>query len=1141
MLLARSLKHYWRSHLAVFLGVVVTTMVLVGSLLVGDVVRLSLRRLAERRLGRTELAVAGAGRLYREALAGRLQSQLADDGAQPVVAPVMQLKAVVALPGDPSRSANVNLFGVTPAFWQLGAEPASVPEDGLALSERTAAALGLDAASGEEVVLRVQKPSWLGGDVLMSSDARSDTMINLSLEVAAVVGDRQMGIFSLAANQVAPLNVYVPLSLLQAQGDELAERCNMFLLAGAADELAAERVDAALAKVWQLEDVGLELIALEDRGVELRSKRIFLSEQAVVEPLADRAHPVFTYFVIALGAGEREAVYSMVSAVEPQLFAESDGPAVPADWSPDEALINQWTADELGVGVGDTISIAYWTMGEMRTYVEHEQEFTVAAVLPIEDLAADRDLMPDFPGITGSASCREFDAPVPIDFDRIEDSDNAYWMEYRGTPKGFIRLERGRELWRNRYGATTQLRFVEEGDTLASVRAELRRTLAPRDLGLFALDVRERALGSVSKSVDLGEYFLGMSSFLIGAALLLTVLLFAFAMEQRRREFGLLLALGFTHKRTRRQFLKEAMLVAAGGVVLGTGLGIGYTWLLTDWISSGVWQAAVGGVQLEFAITPTRVLLGAIGVWLLAVLVLDRSLRRLAGQQAVALLRGRAGAGAVHRHAPGWVLHLGWILVVAGLALGLIGEPDPAAAMRFFGSGAALLVGGICLAIWWLRRLGERRPERQRGLAGLSLANAARRPGRSLTVVAVLASAAFLTLAVGAMYRDASFNRWERRSGTGGFAFMGSTSLPVLHDLDSAEGRKEYGITAARFARWARSSERFDVDFADRDPFAGLGFVQMRSTEGDDASCLNLNRSQQPRLWGVDSAELAERGAFSFGAVIDGGSTDPQRAWRLLQQRRTVTVERGGETVEVPAVPAIAESNAATYAMGIGIGDTIIYTDEAGFELVVVLVGTVTNAMLQGGLLIEEDLFVDHFPSRSGYTTFLVDYGHHGGDELAAVQAYFERRLQDVGLELESAAERLEQLYAMQNVYLGIFQILGALGLLLGSMGLGVILMRNVVERQQEFALMRAVGFRERRLSWMLILEHSGLLLAGLCIGLVSAVVAILPIVLAPGRPMAVDIIGLLLAVVLAVGLLAIVFAGRWAMSRRLIQGLRAE
>ncbi|MFW5698765.1 MAG: FtsX-like permease family protein, partial [Planctomycetota bacterium] len=774
--------------------------------------------------------------------------------------------------------------------------------------------------------------------------------------------------------------------------------------------------------------------------------------------------------------------------------------------------------------------------------VEHEQAFTVAAVLPMEDLAADPDLMPDFPGITGSASCREFDAPVPIDFDRIDDSDNVYWMEHRGTPKGFLRLERGRELWSNRYGATTQLRFLDADDTLASVREELRRTLTPRDLGLFALDVRDRSLGSVNKSVDLGEYFLGMSSFLIGAALLLTVLLFAFAMEQRRREFGLLLALGFTQTRTRRQFLKEAMLVAAGGAVLGTGLGIGYTWLLTDWISSGVWQAAVGGVQLEFAITPTRVLLGALGVWVLAVLVLDRSLRRLARQQAVTLLRGRAGAGAVHRRAPAWVLHLGWILALVGLALALIGEPDPAAAMRFFGSGAALLVGGICLAIWWLRRLGERRPERQRGLGGLSLANAARRPGRSLTVVAVLASAAFLTLAVGAMYRDASFNRWERRSGTGGFAFMGHSSLPVLHDLDSEEGRKEYGITASRFERWARSREQFDVEFAENeDPFAGLGFVQIRSTEGDDASCLNLNRSQQPRLWGVDSTELAERGAFSFGAVIDDSATEPQRAWRLLQQRRTVSVERGGKTVQVQAVPAIAESNAATYAMGIGIGDTITYTDEAGYELVVVLVGTVTNAMLQGGLLIEEDLFVDHFPSRSGYTTFLVDYGHHGSDELAALAAYFERRLQDVGLELNSAAERLEQLYAMQNVYLGIFQILGALGLLLGSMGLGVILMRNVVERQQEFALMRAVGFRARRLSWMLILEHSGLLLAGLCIGLVSAVVAILPIVLAPGRPMAVDTIGLLLAVVLAVGLLTIVLAGRWAMSRRLVQGLRAE
>ena len=53
---------------------------------------------------------------------------------------------------------------------------------------------------------------------------------------------------------------------------------------------------------------------------------------------------------------------------------------------------------------------------------------------------------------------------------------------------------------------------------------------------------------------------------------------------------------------------------------------------------------------------------------------------------------------------------------------------------------------------------------------------------------------------------------------------------------------------------------------------------------------------------------------------------------------------------------------------------------------------------------------------------------------------------------------------AVQNTYLGTFQILGGLGLLLGSAGLGIIVLRNVLERRGELGLLLAVGFRPRAL-----------------------------------------------------------------------------
>jgi hypothetical protein len=97
------------------------------------------------------------------------------------------------------------------------------------------------------------------------------------------------------------------------------------------------------------------------------------------------------------------------------------------------------------------------------------------------------------------------------------------------------------------------------------------------------------------------------------------------------------------------------------------------------------------------------------------------------------------------------------------------------------------------------------------------------------------------------------------------------------------------------------------------------------------------------------------------------------------------------------------------------------------------------------------------FPGEAGYRMFLVDAPR---GEAAAVSAALTRGLRDRGLELTPAAERLNAFNAVQNTFLDTFQVLGGLGLLLGSAGLGVVVLRNVLERRGELALLAAVGLR---------------------------------------------------------------------------------
>jgi ABC-type antimicrobial peptide transport system permease subunit len=147
--------------------------------------------------------------------------------------------------------------------------------------------------------------------------------------------------------------------------------------------------------------------------------------------------------------------------------------------------------------------------------------------------------------------------------------------------------------------------------------------------------------------------------------------------------------------------------------------------------------------------------------------------------------------------------------------------------------------------------------------------------------------------------------------------------------------------------------------------------------------------------------------------------------------------------------------------------------------------------------------------------------------------------LQDVGLELTPTARRLNQFNAVQNTYLNTFQILGGLGLLLGSVGLGVVVLRNVFERRGELALMRAVGFAQPLLRRLVLTEHVLLLSMGLALGLVAAGLVVLPSLLSPGAGVPWGSLGVTLLLVFANGLVWTWLAVGRALRARLLEGLR--
>ena len=1283
-LILRSLRFHARAHLGVLLGATLGSAILIGALLVGDSVRGSLRDMALARLGKIEAAMATGDRLFRAELATNLKA-----------APVLALPGT-ANSADGARRANrVHVLGVDEHFWKLATKAppfATVPPDSVVLNQALADQLA--AKPGDEVLLRVSKVSALSQDVALTT--RDGQSVALRLRVHAVVVAEELGRFSLQANQVAPFNAFVPLGMLQgkamAPGKVSLSVLNysdmgVHLHLSGPMPSNQEILRSWLSLKWTLADAQLEVRPLTNSpALELRTDRIFLDPPAVRAALAvdTNAQPVLTYLATLLRAGTNATAYPMVTA--------AGAPLVPADLRDDEIVVNQWLADQLQLKPGGELELSYFLPDSGARLTEATNRFRVRSIVPMQMPWADRTLMPDFPGIAKAERIGDWDAGFPLTHRKLV--DDPYWKQWRGTPKAFVSLSAGRKMWGNRFGDTTAIRFPVGADVrrltspqtpdarpetpqksetphVVSYKAELEKSLLaalkPADFGLVFQPVREQALKASREGQDFGGLFIGFSFFLIVAACVLMALLFQFGVEQRAKEVGTLLALGFTPKQVRRLLLGEG----AGLAVLGAALGaVGAVWYARAMLHglSTVWRDAVGTSDLRFHAEPATLAGGFAGAVLVAVFSLWLALRKQVRQPARVLLAGggeevisnqfSVSSGPVAKGsrevAPAVLPHPGPLPLGEGtasataltsdasgsdpaksasrsnptrtaslplpagegrgegesviqpaglvrpsgprpkslllglsslpLALALLGwalaTGQMANAGAFFGAGALLLVAALAFTSAFLTRLERSEAAAALNLASLGIRNTTRRRSRSLATVTMLACGSFLVLSIGVFRLDENADATKRSSGTGGFALLGESTLPVVQDLNTKAGREALGLDESLFV-WHRRIWKLDIPKVpvkaaidghwETNLVTHVSVVPFRVRDGDDASCLNLNRAQKPRLLGVKPELLAERKAFEFEAVAKGLAKES--GWMLLktsaagragpltpalspgvgegeEARRTSTNAAKQSPIPHPLdaipsssltdpIPAIADMNSILWAMGKSVGDIIEYPepDERGRPVRLRLVGAVANSILQGNLIIAEDEFTARFPSEAGYRYFLVDAPTN---RVADVSATLTKALRDFGLELTPATRRMAQLNAVQNTYLGTFQILGGLGLLLGSAGLGVVVLRNVLERRGELALLLALGFRAKALRWLVLSEHAALLLLGLLSGVVAAGVAVLPSVLGAGE-LPVGALALTLGGVLVSGLVWTWLATVSALRGQLLDALRNQ
>jgi putative ABC transport system permease protein len=1048
-LVARNLVYYWRTNVAVMLGVATAVAVLTGALLVGDSVRVSLRDLVLARLGKTEGVVTSA-QFFREQLSREV----------PGSAPLIVLQGMVTHERDRRRAAKVSIYGVDDRFWSFHGV---APQPGSDAQLSPALARELGANPGDAILIRVEKPSAIPLESLHGR--KDDPGRTIRFNAGAALDSKQLGDFSLSPTQGDVLAVFVPLRRLQR---DLAQpgRVNTLLLASAA--FPKDKVT--------LDDLGVKIRALADRdSLAIESASAVISDalaQQVDDVARASAHPVFTYLANAIRDGDREVPYSVVTALD-------------RGWQPDSIYLNEWAAKDLGAKIGDAVALEYFYWEPSGSLVTRSASFHLAGVLPMTGIAVDRDFTPDYPGITQADTIGSWDPPFPVDLKRVRPRDEDYWKKYRTAPKAFISLEAGQNLWASRFGKATSIR-VEGASDAAAFAQKLRGKIDPAVLGMAMYQPRAQALASANGSTDFGQYFTYFSFFLVVSALLLGGLFFQLGIEQRLREIGTLRAVGFPAARIRRLFVAEGFVLSIGGTIVGSAGAVAYAAFLLYGLRTW-WRGAVGTGLLTLHVSTDSLAAGAIGGMLIAWLCVILTLRSLRHASARDLLSGTRGASkAPERQARllrivSAAAALGGIALVAAAFVHAI--PDAAG---FFGAGTLLLIAAISYE--WARLRSQ--TGMVDSIVRLGIRNASHKPGRSVLSIALIASAVFLVVALDA-FRQSPVAWSDPKSGAGGFPFAAETQVPLFWDPNTDAGRDNLNIPNIRDAH----------------------FYSFRLRPGEDSSCLNLYEPRSPRVLGA-RRDFIDLGRFSF-TESTGEKKNP---WLLLD-----------EAQPDGAIPAIADANSIAYVLHKRVGDVL---EVGGKKLR--LVAALDDSIFQSELIVSEKNFVRAFPDEQGFRYFLI-----GGPP--AVAAQLEEGLSDYGFDVVSTPDRLAAFHRVENTYLSTFQALGGLGLLLGTLGLGAVLLRNVMERRKELALLRAVGYRPEHLRTMVIAENAFLLIAGTVVGAVCAFIAIAPAFLSRGGHLPNPSLALLLLAVPAAGMVASLAAVRAVTRAPLLETLRAE
>jgi putative ABC transport system permease protein len=731
-------------------------------------------------------------------------------------------------------------------------------------------------------------------------------------------------------------------------------------------------------------------------------------------------------------------------------------------------VFSQSAADELEAAVGDQVEL--YANGSSQT-------FTVAAIAEnsyLSGMRRDNDTSEEVAGMAMTLSALQ-------DLTGTDGQISAIALSNEGGVKDGI-------------------------DQDAAVKTALRPAIDSAGLTINSLKQEWLDLANMTASVFTG-LFLVVGLFSISAGILLILLIFTMLAAERRSEMGMARAVGAQRSSLIQQFMSEGALYALLAGLVGSALGVGVAYIISQQFASVFGSYA----HIETSISATSVIAGyclGVVITFLAVVISSWRISRL---NIVAAVRDLPDASHGGRS---WKTFL-WqgLLLVGGVLLTLQGISSESAMP--FTTGVSLLILSIALI---LRQVGLSSRKAFTG-AGVLLLIFWLLPDNLFSRIfgeydgnfeMFFVSGIFLVISATLviMQNDRALLGLVSRLGSVFRSRGAALKLGVAYP-GAARGRT--GMTIAMFSLIVFSlvmiaTINLNFERAFLSEAAGAGW-DIEATTGNEEPLPDL--ADKLEQGGLDSSTIAGIGTQSIGAesmvaqpgarqwfgvdfsgmdeaFIDGTDWDfigraagYESDAAILDALRT---EPGVAVVDGFIVGGMEDAELADLFSG-------IEADEQGFAPVelqvrngegtpqtVRIIGVISPSLSDMVGIYASDATAALTLGEAIDTRYLIKVADSG--QATETARDIQSILLPSGVKATSIQDQLEE---DQEENAGFFRILESfmgLGLIVGIAAIGVISFRNVIERRQQIGVLRAIGFQRGMVSWSFLIE------AGFIVGL---------------------------------------------------------